>query len=84
MSKYIITFGSDQLPEVAHKVRPLKVMLVIEADSEYEARDIALKSFVGKKFCTSYPYSKAQEFKDNYNMEEYSMKDLEGLRDQDD
>ena len=81
MDKYIMTFGSGQLPEVSHKVRPLKVMLVIEADSEYEARDIAFKSFVGKKFCTSYPYSKAGEFKDKYNMEEYSLEELEGLRD---
>ncbi len=79
-SRWIITFGSDHLPEIAHKIRPLKIMLIIEAPTEKEARDIVFKSFIGEKFATSYFYSQAERFKEDYNMIEYSLQDLETLR----
>ena len=74
--KTIITFGSAQLAEIAHKVNPMKVMLVIEAPNEYSARNKVFESFIGKYFAFSYAYSKAEEFKKKYNMEEYSLEEL--------
>ena len=76
MNKYIITFGSDQLQELRHIFNPMKVMVVVHAGSEMDARNMVFKSFIGKNFCTSYPYSEAQEFKDKYNMFEIEFEDI--------
>ena len=79
--KFIITFGSNQLPELHNKLNPMKVMIVIEAKDEREARNIAFDSFVGRNFCTSYPYEPfAKKFADDYGMVEYSLKELEGIK----
>ena len=75
MNKYVITFGSDQLPEFPGN--SLKVMLVIEADSERYARDKVFNTSIGGNFCTSYKYDDvAEEFKELYDMEEYTLEDL--------
>lgn len=75
MSKYIFTFGSNQLPNF--RANPMKVMLVIKADNESIAKNIVFDSPIGNKFCTSYPYDEyAQDFKDNYSMDEWTLKDL--------
>ena len=73
-NKYIFTFGSDHLPELADILRPLKVMLIVEAENELKARDIVFSSFIGDKFCTSYDYEKRHEFRDRFNMAEYDLK----------
>jgi len=75
MAKYIFTFGSCQLPEF--KGNPMKVMLVVEADSENYARRKVFDSSIGDKFCTSYPYTdeRVEEF-EMYGISEYTLKDL--------
>lgn len=74
-----ITFSSDQLSEISHLIDPLRVMLVSQEDDEL-SRLLVLKSFIGNKFCTSYPYSKAQEFKDKHNGKEFILDQLEELK----
>ena len=81
MKKWIVTFGSSHLEELRGKVRPMSVILVIEADTENEARDIVFSSFIGRTFSASYPYSKSIEFQKEYNMVEYTLKQLEEMRD---
>lgn len=78
--KYIITFGSGQLP--SFNVVPNDVSLVIDAESEVEARIKASQiEGVGNRFCSSYPYSTASEkFKKEYGMTEYTIEQLEELR----
>jgi hypothetical protein len=78
--KFIITFGSSQLDDF--NVRPNSVALIIEAINENEARDQVFNfKGIGERFCTSYPYDKyIDEFINEYNMEEYSLQDLENLR----
>ena len=80
-SKWIFTFGSGQLPELKTSINPMDVMLVIEAEYEREAREQVFKSFIGPYFCTSYPYEQhVAEFKEKYNMQEFSLKDLNIMR----
>ena len=79
MNKYIFTFGSGQLTEF--NVRPNDVALIIEANNENEARSIVFDyDGIGDKFCTSYPYSYIDQFKNEYNMKEYSLDELESRR----
>ena len=80
MKKFIITFGSSQLSDV-QTIRPMEIMLVIEAEDEYTARREVMESFIGEKFCTSYPYEKyADEFAEKYGMYEVQLDTLEKLR----
>ena len=74
MKKFFITFGSGQLEEF--NVNPQHTMLVIEAEDENSARSQVFNSKIGAKFCTSYPYSKAEFFKENYAMVETTLKEL--------
>lgn len=74
MNKYIFTFGSGQLKEF--NVAPQFVLLVIEAKDENLARSEVFNSKIGAKFCTSYPYSKAEFFKETYGMIETSLRGL--------
>lgn len=77
--KYIITFGSGQLDKFF--VRPNNVALIIEADSENEARKKAFDfEGIGERFCTSYSYSYMTEFELKYGMKEYTLDDLNSLR----
>lgn len=78
--KYIITFGSGQLS--SFNVTPNDVSLVIDAESEVEARIKASQiEGVGNRFCSSYPYNTASEkFKEEYGMTEYTIEQLEELR----
>jgi len=81
MNKWIFTFGSEQLPELKTSINPMSIMLVIEAEYERDARQQVADSFIGLKFCTSYPFEPfATEFKEKYNMQEFSMKDLNIMR----
>ena len=81
MNKWIFTFGSGQLPDIQKTINPMKVMLVVEAETENEARSEVFKSFIGPYFCTSYPFEPyAVEFKEKYNMIEFTLKDLETMR----
>lgn len=77
--KTIVTFGSGQLKELSGKIRPNDVALIIDKP-EPEARTIVMDSFIGKSFCTTYPYSKMDEFKEKYNMKEYTLEELESLQ----
>ena len=79
-TKYVITFGSGQLTEFF--VRPTNVMLVIEAEDEYQARQQAFDfPGIGSRFCTSYKYNDVKdEFLNDYGMKEYSLEDLETKR----
>ena len=81
MKKYIFTFGSNQLPELRHKLNPMDVMLVVEGENEGKAREVVFKSFIGEKFCTSYPYSYKEEFVEKYNMYESTLNELVALKD---
>lgn len=75
--KWIFTFGSTHLTALEGKVRPLKVMLIVEAENERQARTTVFNSIIGDKFCTSYPYDKyAERFKREYNMGEYTLEQL--------
>ncbi len=77
MNKYIITFGTDHLKEIANLIRPLKAIVTIEASSEKQAREKIFRSFIGKKFCTTYPYEpNAQNFKDDYQSIEIQFNTL--------
>lgn len=78
--KTVITFGSGQLTEFF--VRPTNVMLVIEAENENEARNVAFAfDGIGERFCTSYNYDEVKvEFRKEYGMKEYTLEDLEKLR----
>ncbi len=76
-TKYVITFGSGQLTEFF--VRPTNVMLVIEAESEDQARQQSF-NFPGieGRFCTSYKYDEVKDkFVNQYGMKEYTLNDLE-------
>lgn len=80
MNKYLITFGSNQLHQLHGVLNPMKVMIVVEADNEGEARSKIMESFIGPRFCTSYPYKPyAKEFAEKYNMKEYSLKQIEDM-----
>ena len=79
--KYIFTFGSNQLPELRHQLNPMDVMLVVEAEDEQIARREVFESFIGERFCTSYPYSYKEEFVENYNMYEATLNELITLKD---
>lgn len=78
--KTVITFGSGQLTEFF--VRPTNVMLVIEAETENQARQKAFNfPGIGERFCTSYKYDEVKdEFLNRYDMTEYSLEDLETKR----
>lgn len=80
MQKYVITFGSGQLTEFF--VRPVNVMLVIEAEDENLARRQAFDfPGIGGCFCTSYKYDEVKdEFINRYGMKEYTLSDLEDKR----
>ena len=83
LNKWVFTFGSSQLPEVSHKVNPMSVMIVIQAEHERDARQEIFDSFIGPRFCTSYPYSPhAEEFVSKYNMKAYTLKQIEDMRNQ--
>ena len=81
LKKYIFTFGSNQLPELRHQLNPMDVMLVVEAEDEGEAREKVFESFIGERFCTSYPYSYKEEFIEKYNMYEITLNELITLKD---
>ena len=75
--KWIITFGSGQLPEVASIINPMNIMLIVEAPTEGIAREKVFNSFIGRNFCTSYPYEPyAKEFKEKYRMIECKLDNL--------
>jgi len=75
MAKHIITFGSNQIPE--YPGNPMSIMLVIEAESDAEAREPLFKDPFHGRFCTSYPYDEfADDFKRKYNMVEITLDDL--------
>ena len=80
MQKYIFTFGSSQLNEFF--VNPNNVALIVEAESGNLARDIVFNyPGIGSRFCTSYHYDEyIDDFKNIYDMKEYTLSDLEKLR----
>jgi len=81
MKKWIFTFGSEQLPELKTSTNPMSIMLVMEAETENEARREVFDSFIGPYFSTSYPFEPfATEFKEKYRMIEFTLKDLELMR----
>ena len=63
--KTIITFGSKHLEWLHHRLNPMNVALVVEADNENLARQEVFNSRIGEYFSTSYPYEQyINEFKD--------------------
>ena len=79
MNKYIFTFGSNHLPTLNNILRPMQIMLIVTSNNESTARKKVFDSFVGDKFATSYDYSEAQQFKDDYKMFEVEFDDLINL-----
>ena len=78
--KTIITFGSKHLEWLHHKLNPMQVALIIEADSHIDARNLVFKSRIGEYFATSYPYDEnIGHFKKNLNMKEYSLAELDAI-----
>jgi hypothetical protein len=76
MNKFIITFGSGQLPNF--NVRPNDVILVIEANTENDARQVVVDNpHIGIRFSFSYPYEgNAERFKNKFRMFELTMDEL--------
>ena len=78
MSKFIMTFGSNQLKDF--NVVPTNIMLVIEAENETEARKPLFGEPFNGAFCTSYAYSCAKRMKEKYGMKEIGLKALLALK----
>ena len=77
-NKWFFTFGSEQLEWMREQgINPMSVMLVVEAKSEREARNMVFSSKIGPNFCTLYLYAiHADEFKDKYRMDEYTLEEI--------
>ena len=75
--KTIFTFGSSHLKWMKHKLNPMKVALVIEADNVIEARNIVFESRIGEYFCSSYSYSKLEHLKNSCSMAVYTLDELD-------
>jgi len=76
--KTVITFGSKHLEWMHHKLNPMNVALVIEAENMTIARQVVFHSKIGEFFCTSYSYDNFKEsFKKHIKIREYSLEDLE-------
>lgn len=80
MEKRIFTFGSGQLTGFA--VKPESVMLVVEGVDWLDCREQVFNyDGIGEVFCTDYSYDDyVDEFKNDYNMKEYTFADLEKTR----
>ncbi len=74
MKKYLFTFGSGQLKNF--NVAPQHIVVIVEAPDEISARQKVFKSKIGAGFCTSYPYSKLEEFKETYKVVEMTLEEL--------
>ena len=83
MQKYIFTFGSSHLTELKLQVNPMKVILVVEAETMVQARNKVFNSFIGAKWAFSYNYDHSKEFQDKYGMIEYTLAQLEDMRNED-
>ena len=81
MNTYIFTFGSSQLPTISSEINPMSIMLIIDAVDEEAARSIVFHSFIGERFCTSYPISMQGEFSSKYGMVPYRLRELESIHD---
>ena len=77
--KTIITFGSKHLPWLHHKLNPMNIALVIEADNENIARKEVFNSRIGERFATSYPYDDNIERFKTMGMKEYGLEDLDAI-----
>ena len=80
MEKRIFTFGSSQLKDF--NVKPESVMLVVEGVDWLDCREQVFNyDGIGAVFCTDYAYDDyVDEFKNVYNMKEYTFADLEKIR----
>lgn len=75
MTKYFVTFGTGQLENFA--VNAGTVMVVVEADSESEARARFFEEPFNGRFSSSYNYDQlADDFKNRYHMVEYTLEEL--------
>ena len=78
--KIIVTFGSKHLEWLHHKLNPMYVALVVEAENENQARLEVFNSRIGEHFSTSYPYDNhIEEFKSK-GMKEYTLEELEAKK----
>lgn len=73
MSKFFFTFGSNHLDKEGFSLYNSHV--VIEAESEGEAREIMHKAR-RTKYCTSYPEHMADECVNKWNTTERSLEDV--------
>lgn len=73
MSKFFFTFGGNHLDKNGFSLYNSHV--VIEAESEGEAREIMHKAR-GPKYCTSYPENMSYECVLKYNTTERSLEDV--------
>ena len=81
MNTYLFTFGAGHLKEVETIINPMSVLLSVEARTEEAARSIVMQSFIGNKFCTSYPSEMAGRMINDYGMHLYKLYELETIRD---
>ncbi|MCF6244340.1 MAG: hypothetical protein L3J43_04835 [Sulfurovum sp.] len=75
--KTVITFGSNHLSWMHHKLNPMNVALVIDAENENEARSQVLQSRIGENFATSYTYAQYKEAFSTKYMREFTLGELE-------
>lgn len=81
--KIFITFGASQLRELGCRINPMLVMLVVSGEDEFDARRKVMESFIGRDFCTSYIYNEyAAEFKEKHGAKEYTLEELEALKEE--
>jgi hypothetical protein len=66
-----------------HKLNPMKVALVVEADNEQIARNKVFNSRIGEFFSTSYDYDTNIEKFKAMGMQEYTLAELEAINKKD-
>ena len=79
LKKWAFTFGSGHLADF--HVNSSAVILIVDAPTEWEARDIVLGTDgIGTKFCTSYPIEQTEDFIWKYGMSYITLDNLLKLK----
>ena len=74
MYKYFATFGSGQL--VNFRVRPNDVILLLEGETENEAREVLHNEPFNGRFAFSYKIEEANRMVEQYGMVKMTIQEL--------
>jgi len=77
--KIIITFGSKHLEWLHHRLNPMNIALVVEADNETIARGKVFNSRIGEFFSTSCLYDEQIDKFTEMGLKEYTLSELDDL-----